>query len=102
MSKQEIVGIYDKLDRNKYKLLEKGIAFELIITETGQNKGYLHTGIGTGSDMSMMALYSLLSIYKSACKSDIYSYAESVKDLLIKAYEDDIFHIEQNDKGEQE
>ena len=101
MTKQELVNMYYKLDRDKFKLMEKGVAFNLVITENG---GFLHTGIGTGEDMSMINLYSLLSLYVSACKegATIEGYAESVKQGIIKAYYDNMFDIEGNDEHKTE
>jgi hypothetical protein len=93
MTKQELVGIYVKLDKAKFKLLEKGVAFDFVIQENG---GFLHTGIGTGADMSMMALYSLVDLFKHSNSKSIEKFADSVKEGLIKAYKDGVFDIQEN------
>ena len=93
MSKQELVGIYYKLDKEKFKLMEKGIAFQFIIHDNG---GYLNTGIGTGEEMSVLNLYNLLTMYYAAATCDIETFAESVKDGLIKAHNEGWFTIREN------
>ena len=93
MSKQELVGIYYKLDKNKFKLLDNGISFQLIIRDGG---AYLNTGIGTGGDMTMMNLYNLLTMYYSAASCDIETFADSVKEGIIKAHEEGWFTIQDN------
>ena len=92
MSKNELVRIFNNLDTDKFDLLEKGIAFELIIKDKS-NSSYLHTGIGLGDDMSELCLYSLLGIYRSACTVSIEDYAESVKEALIEAEKVDLFNM---------
>lgn len=93
MSKQELVGMYYKLDKAKFKLLDKGIAFHFIIKD---KDGYLNTGIGTGGDMSVMSLYNLLTLFYSAGASDIETYAESVKEGIIRAHNEGWFTIQDN------
>ena len=95
MSKQELVKIYHKLDQEKFKLLEKGVAFNFIIRD---KDGYLNTGIGTGADMSMMNIYNLITLYMAGAQegTTIDQFAESVKETLIKAYNDNIFDIKEN------
>lgn len=97
MSKQELVGMYYKLDKEKFKLLEKGITFQLLIKD---NDGYLNTGIGTGGDMTMMHLYNLLTLFYSSNSTDIEKFAESVKEGLIRAHNEGWFTIQANG-GEQ-
>lgn len=94
MSKQELVGMYYKLDKNKFKLLEKGISFQLIIKDNG---GYLNTGIGTGGDMTILNLYNLLCLFYSAGNTgDIEGYADSVKEGIIRAHNEGWFTIQDN------
>lgn len=95
MTKQELVGIYAKLDKGKFKLLEKGVSFQLIIHDKGD---FLNTGIGTGESMSIMNLYNLVSLYAFGAKEDatIEEYAESIKQSIIKAYTEDAFHMKEN------
>ena len=93
MSRQELVEIYYKLDKAKFKLQDKGIAFQFIIHDNG---GYLNTGIGTGGEMSILNIYNLLTMYYAGCSCSIEEYAESVKDGLIKAHKNGWFHIQDN------
>lgn len=99
MTKTELVNTFYRLDKEKFKLLQKGVSFELIIHENG---GYLHTGIGTGEDMSMMVLYSLLSLFQTGKSDSIEAFADSVRDGIIEAYTKDVFKIQEFEGGYQE
>lgn len=94
MTKQEIVTMYYKLDRGKFDLLAKGVAFDFVIRENG---AFLHTGIGTGGDMSIMALYSILDLYTHGAQGvTIEDFAESVKRGIIDAYKSGAFISNEN------
>lgn len=93
MSKQELVGMYYKLDKEKFKLLDKGIAFQLIIKD---KDGYLNTGIGTGGDMTIINLYNLLALFYSSESNDIERFAESVKEGIVRAHNEGWFEIKDN------
>lgn len=100
MTKSKIVEIFKRLDDEKFTLLPRGIAFELVIRDKAADQ-YMHTGIGDGLDMSLMSIYSLVSLYTTVkdaeqLKGDvsIEAFAESVKNQVIKAYNDKIFNME--------
>lgn len=98
MTKQELVNTFYKLDKGKFKLFEKGVAFELVIRENG---GFLHTGIGTGNDMTMMVIYSLLGLYSNRTEDiSIEQFADSVRDTLVRVFQDNVFDIENIDRNE--
>lgn len=94
MTKQEIVSMYYKLDRGKFDLLAKGVSFDFIMHENG---AFLHTGVGTGADMSIMLLYSILDLYKHGAQGvTIEQFADSVRDNIVKAYHDGAFTSNEN------
>lgn len=93
MTKKEAAEYFERFDRNKYKILDNHMAFEFIVKDKDSGN-YAHTGIGFGSDMTEMCLFSLLSLYKSTCDVSIEQYAESVKRLLIQAYQDNLLRME--------
>lgn len=94
MTKQEIVGIYDKLDRGKFSALDHGVTFQFILRDR-QTGSFLHTGIGTGEDMSMLLIFEALNLYRSAAQKNvsIEEFAESVKQSMIRAYDDKAFEV---------
>lgn len=95
MSKNELVSMYYKIDKNKYKLMEKGIAFQFTIND---GTGFLNTGIGTGIQMSTINLFTLLSLFQISAKegTTIEDFAESVKQGLIEAWENNAFDIKKS------
>ena len=91
MSKNELVQMFYKLDKGKYKLLQKGVSFQLTIEEDGK---FLQTGIGTGLTMSVLNLYGIVALYKSSAKGvTIEEFAESVKQGVISAYNENAFEM---------
>jgi len=94
MTKQEIVGYYDKLDRGKYSALDHGVTFQFVLRDR-QSGNFLHTGIGTGEDMSALLIFELLNLYRTAAQKNvtIVEYAESIKETIIKASEDKTFEM---------
>lgn len=101
MTKSKITEIFKRFDDEKYNTFTHGVDFELIVHDR-EHGSYLHTGIGSGEDMSKMALYSLTSLYISSGakeKVSIEQFAESVKSLLINAYNTDLFGIKVIDGG---
>lgn len=103
MTKSKMTEFFKRFDDEKYNTFSHGVDFELIVHDR-EHGSYLHTGIGSGEDMSLMALYSLTSLYISSGAKDkvsIEQFAESVKSLLINAYNTDIFGISQIEGGSQ-
>ena len=105
MTKSKIVEIFKRLDDEKFSLLPRGVAFELVIRDKAAGQ-YMHTGIGDGLDMSLMSLYSLVSLYTALEKTgqlkdniSIEQFAESIKDQVIKAYHDNLFSMEEINGG---
>ena len=105
MTKSKIVEIFKRLDDEKFSLLQHNVAFEMIVKDRA-NEQYLHTGIGDGADMSQIILYSILSMYVTLKRNNgfthpvtIEDFAENIKELAIKAYEEDLFQIESNEEG---
>ena len=105
MTKSKIVEIFKRLDDEKFTLLPRGVAFELVIRDKAAGQ-YMHTGIGDGLDMSLMSLYSLVSLYTTLERTgqlkdniSIEQFAESVKDQVIKAYHDNFFSMEETNGG---
>lgn len=95
MTKSELVKMYYKLDQEKFKLLEKGVSFQLIIEEDGN---FLQTGIGTGATMSLINVYGIISLYKTATNGvTIEEFAESVKDATIQLNNQGWPSIEKNE-----
>lgn len=91
MSKEQLVRMFYELDRDNEQIHRFGCAFQFIIKE---KDSFLCTGIGSGQDMSEMCLYQLLGLFKSSGAPSIEKYAESVKNLLIKAYNEKIYDME--------
>ena len=105
MTKSKIVEIFKRLNDEKFTLLPRGVAFELVIRDKAAGQ-YMHTGIGDGLDMSLMSLYSLVSLYTALEKTgqlkdniSIEQFAESIKDQVIKAYHDNLFSMEETNGG---
>ena len=103
MTKSKIAELFKKFDDEKLSTFEQGTDFKLILHDQAHDS-YIHTGIGTAESMSKMTLYSLLSLYKAAGKQNpaaklvpIEEYAESIKELVIKAWKENIFDIESID-----
>lgn len=105
MTKSKIVEIFKRLDDEKFTLLPRGVAFELVIRDKAAGQ-YMHTGIGDGLDMSLMSIYSIVSLYTTVKNSgqlkgdvSIEAFAESVKQQVIKAYNDNLFSMEDINGG---
>lgn len=60
MTKKEVYKFQKQLDREKYALADKGIAFSFVIRENGENT---HVGAGSGGDMIIIMLAQLCSLY---------------------------------------
>lgn len=104
MTKSKMTELFKRFDDEKYNTYSHGVDFELIVHDR-EHGSYLHTGIGSGEDISMMTLYSLTSLYISSGakeKVGIEQFAESVKNLLINAYNTDIFGISKIEGGAQD
>lgn len=107
MTKSKIVEIFKRLDDEKFTLLPRGVAFELIIRDK-DNGQYLHTGIGTGEDMSLLLFYSANSLYKTLKEGGgftrpitIEEFAEDIKEKIIRSYNEDLFNTQLIDGGEE-
>lgn len=103
MTKSKIVEIFKRLDDEKFSLLKHGVAFEFILKDKNSDQ-YMHTGIGNGQDMSQLILYSIVSLYTILEKNDgfsqevsIESFCDNVRELAVKAYKEDIFHLQEID-----
>ena len=95
MTRTEFMNLYAKLDKKKFDLFQKnGIAFELVVRDV-KHAEFFQTGIGSGSDMSQLSLFALLSLFETAAQegASIEDYAESVKKSVIEAYHGDFFHV---------
>lgn len=94
MTKSKMAEFFKRFDDEKLNTYKHGVAFELVIHDLEHNS-YMHTGIGTGENMSMMNLYGLCALYKYGAHKDvsIELFAESVKQSLIKVYNEDFFGI---------
>lgn len=68
MTKKEFRRIYAQLDDAKAELYSKGIAFNFIGKDEKANEQW-QTGIGTGGDMSELAVKTVASLYL-ACQSN--------------------------------
>ena len=83
MTKSELTKIYDRLDKAKFDLLEKGYAFDFMVVDKKADD-FMHTGIGAGIDMTKLSLINLLNLYQPKQEDvDIEQYAESVKQGII-------------------
>lgn len=83
MTKSELTKIYNRLDKAKFELLDKGYAFDFMLVEKATND-FMHTGIGTGVDMTKLSLINLLNLYQARNENvDIEQFAESVKQGII-------------------
>ena len=83
MTKSELTKIYNRLDKEKFELLDKGYAFDFMLVEKATND-FMHTGIGTGVDMTKLSLINLLNLYQARRENvDIEQFAESVKQGII-------------------
>lgn len=83
MTKSELTKIYNRLDKAKFELLDKGYAFDFMLVEKATND-FMHTGIGTGVDMTKLSLINLLNLYQARQENvDIEQFAESVKQGII-------------------
>lgn len=103
MTKSKLVEIFKRLDDEKFSLLKHGVAFEFAIKDKNSGQ-YMHTGIGVGQDMSQLILYSIVSLYTTLKQIDGFSeevsieaFCDSVRELAIKAYKEDIFHLQRID-----
>ncbi len=99
MTKSKIAEIFKRFDDEKFSTYEHGTDFELILHDQ-QHDSFIHTGIGTGDSMSKMVLYSILSLYKAgqqdpnSKKVSVEDYAESVKEAIIRGWNENIFNME--------
>ena len=91
MSKEQLARTFYELDKDMEQIHETGCSFQFIIKE---KDSFLCTGIGSGSDMTEMCLYQLLGLFQSSYTKDINTYAESVKNLIIKAYNENIYDMQ--------
>ena len=84
MTKSELTKIFTRLDKAKFDLLDKGYTFDFMLID--RNNDYMHTGIGTGENMSRIALINLYDLFnvRTDKSVNIEQYAESVKRNLIK------------------
>lgn len=83
MTKSELTKIYNRLNKAKFELLDKGYAFDFMLVEKATND-FMHTGIGTGVDMTKLSLINLLNLYQARQENvDIEQFAESVKQGII-------------------
>lgn len=103
MTKSKIVEIFKRLDDEKFSLLKHGVAFEFVLKDKNSGQ-YMHTGIGDGQDMSQLILYSIVSLYTILEKNDGFSheviieaFCDSVRELAVKAYKEDMFHLQEID-----
>lgn len=81
--KGTVVDVLNKLDKEKFELLDKGYAFDFMLVEKATND-FMHTGIGTGVDMTKLSLINLLNLYQARQENvDIEQFAESVKQGII-------------------
>ena len=82
--KTDLVGIFNKLDENKFDIQKNGLAFDLVIID---EKGHgQHSCIGLPEQVSIMSLVSLADLYIESSYPDVSveDYAESVKQKLIR------------------
>lgn len=103
MTKSKIVEIFKRLDDEKFSLLKHGVAFEFVLKDKDHNQ-YMHSGIGNGQDMTQLILYSIISLYTILEKNNAFtqevsieSFCDSVRESVIKAYKEDIFHLQEID-----
>ena len=91
MTKNEIVNYFDKMDRGKFKTFQNGVAFDLVIRDL-KTGDFLHTGIGSGLDMTLLSLYSLADLYKN-CEpgTTVEAFAESIKNGIIESVKNNLF-----------
>lgn len=105
MTKSKFVEFFKRFDEEKFSLMQHGVAFDLIVRDRDHGT-YMHTGIGDNADMSQMILFSILSLYTTLDQNKAFTkevtieaFADNIKELAIKAYKDDIFHLRGFDGG---
>lgn len=87
MERTEISEIFHKLDHAKHKLASEGYPFDFkMMLPSGD---FLHTGIGTPAQMTMLALIQIGDVYKKLSiinekEIPIEEFAETVKKRLIE------------------
>lgn len=104
MTKSKMAEFFKRFDDEKFNTFKHGTDFELVVHDQAHGT-YMHTGIGSGESMSKMCLFSLCSLYEMGAEHDratIEKFAESVKELLIKAYNEDIFELRRIDDESKE
>lgn len=91
MDMTEIAEIFHKLDTAKHQLASDGYPFDFkMVLPNGQ---YLHTGIGTPAQMTILVLIQLADIYKRIAiieekEIPLEEFAETVKRRLIEFLDD--------------
>lgn len=85
MTRKEVYKFQKQLDREKYALADKGIAFSFVIRENGENT---HVGAGSGGDMTILMLAQLYSLYMFGVRDKKCvtpeKFADGIKRHLIK------------------
>ena len=85
MTKKEIYEFQKQLDREKYKLVDTGIAFSFAIREGSEN---FHVGAGSAEDMTIILLAQLCSLYifgvQDKKRVTPEHFAESIKEQLVR------------------
>lgn len=85
MTKETMYRFQERLDREKYKLVDKGIGFCFVIRE---GKETTNVSAGLGGDMTMMLLRQLSDLYQFGVadknKTSPEQFAESMKQNLLE------------------
>ena len=85
MTKRELYNFQKQLDREKYKLVDTGIAFSFAIREGSEN---FHVGAGSTKDMTIILLAQLLDLYlfgvQDKKRVTPECFAESIKEQLVR------------------
>ena len=91
MKTTEIAEFFHKLDISKHQLSDEGYSFDFrMVLPCGQ---YLHTGIGTPAQMTMLVLIQMAEIYKRIAiieekEVPLEVFAEMIKRRLIEFLDD--------------
>lgn len=103
MERTEIAEIFHKLDLAKHQLASDGYPFDFkMVLPSGE---YLHTGIGTPAQMTMLVLIQLADIYKKIATIEekeipLEEFAETVKQRLIEFLDDKTISFGEEDLHE--
>lgn len=91
MRRNDVMRIFHELDIAKHQLSGEGYSFDFRIVFPGGH--YLHTGIGTPAQMTMLVLIQMAEIYKRIAiieekEVPLEVFAEMIKRRLIEFLDD--------------